>query len=105
MRHWTRLATVLPFALLGVPDLDTPILRRHDRDDARYLAAGERWGASVCRVGAAAGTVIGDRWVLTAGHVAANISPFSRSVRCGDRRFAIAEDHTYPGWVTKRESG
>lgn len=105
MRHWTRLATLLPFALLGVPDLAPTILRRHDRDDERYLAAGARWGASVCIVGSAAGTVIGDRWVLTAAHVAENISPFSRSVRCGERRFAIAEVHTWPGWITKRESG
>lgn len=104
MYRWARLATVLPFALLGVPDLAPAILRRHDRDDARYLAAGERWGASVCTVGAANGTLIGDRWVLTAGHVAANISPFSRSVRCGGRSFAIAEVHTWPGWTTG-ESG
>jgi hypothetical protein len=105
MHHWARLATVLPFALLGVPDLAPTILRRHDRDDARYLAAGERWGASVCTVGSAAGTVIGDRWVLTAGHVAGNISPFSRSVHCGERSFAIAGVYTYPGWTAKRESG
>jgi hypothetical protein len=103
--HWARLATVLPVALLGVADLTPPILRRHDRDDERYLAAGQRWGASVCTVGSAAGTLIGDRWVLTAGHVAANISPFSRSVHCGDRRFAIADVYTYPGWAMKRESG
>ncbi|HEU4881918.1 MAG TPA: trypsin-like serine protease [Longimicrobium sp.] len=105
MYHWTRLATLLPLALLGTTDLADPILRRHDRDDARYLAAGERWGASVCTVGSAAGTVIGDRWVLTAAHVAGNISPFSRSVRCGTRSFAIAEVYTYPGWARKRDSG
>ena len=105
MNHWARLTTVLPLALLGVLDFAPPILRRHDRDDERYLAAGERWGASVCTVGAAAGTVIGDRWVLTAGHVAANISPFSRSVRCGGRSFAIAEVYTWPGWTVKGGSG
>jgi hypothetical protein len=105
MHHWARLVTVLPIALLGVPDLAPTILRRHDRDDARYLAAGERWGASVCVVGAAAGTVIGDRWVLTAAHVAENISPFSRSVRCGDRSFPIDEVYTWPGWTTKRQAG
>jgi hypothetical protein len=105
MHHWARLATIVPFALLGVADLTPPILRRHDRDDARYLAAGERWGASVCAVGSAAGTLVGDRWILTAGHVAANISPFSRSAQCGGRSFAIAEVYTYPGWVMKRASG
>lgn len=108
MRHRARYAILLPLALLGLPDLApaaAPIVRRHDRDDARYLEAGARWGGSICTVGGAVGTVIGERWVLTAGHVAANISPFTRSVRCGDRRFAIAEVHTFPGWGAMRGAG
>ena len=108
MRHRARYAILLPLALLGLPELTSaaaPILRRHDRDDARYLEAGERWGGSVCAVGGAVGTLVGERWVLTAGHVAANISPFSRSVRCGGRRFPIAEVHTFPGWGVMRGSG
>jgi hypothetical protein len=43
--------------------------------------------------------------VLTAAHVAGNISPFSRSVRCGDRHFPIAEVHTFPGWGLMRGPG
>ena len=107
MRHWARYAALLPLALLGLPELTpaTPIVRRHDRDDARYLEAGARWGGSICEVGGAVGTLVGERWVLTAGHVAANISPFSRSVRCGGRHFFIAEVHTFPGWGVMRGSG
>jgi trypsin len=108
MRHWARYATLLPLALLGLPDLTpaaAPIVRRHDRDDARYLEAGERWGGPVCSVGGAVGTLVGERWVLTAGHVAANISPFSRSVRCGGGHFPIAEVHTFPGWGVMQGPG
>ena len=108
MRHRTRYAALLPLALLGLPELApaaAPIVRRHDRDDARYLEAGERWGGPVCSVGGAAGTLVGERWVLTAAHVAANISPFSRSVRCGGRPFPIAEVHTFPGWGAMRGPG
>lgn len=108
MRYRAAYATIFPLALLALPELTpaaTPVLRRHDRDDARYLEAGERWGSAVCAVGGAVGTLVGDRWVLTAGHVAANISPFSRSVRCGGRPFPIAEVHTFPGWVMQRGSG
>lgn len=100
MRPWARYAALLPLSLLGLTALTaaSPILRRHDRDDARYLEAGERWGGSICDVGGAVGTLVGEQWVLTAAHVAGNISPFSRSAHCGGRRFAIAEVHTFPGW-------
>ena len=59
------------------------ILRRHDRDDSMYIALAGRFAPAMCQVGNATGTLISDRWVVTAAHVAANISPFSRSVVCG----------------------
>ena len=63
------------------------ILRRHDRDDTRYVALAERFAPTMCELGGATGTLISDRWVITASHVVANISPFSRSVKCrGEHR-------------------
>lgn len=65
------------------------ILRRHDRDDSRYLALATRYAPAICQVGYATGTLITDRWIITAAHVVRNISPFSRSAVCGSEHRAI----------------
>ena len=82
---------------------DAPVVRRHDRPDERYLELGKEYGSSLCTVGNAAGTLVGDRWILTAGHVAANISPFSRSAQCNGASIPIADVYTYPGWGVKKD--
>ena len=75
------------------------IIRRHDRADERYLALGKEYGSSVCSVGGAVGTLIGSRWMVTAAHVASNISPFSRSVICGGVSIPIASVYSFPAWL------
>jgi len=62
-----------------------PIVIRHDRDDARYRELAEHYPA-VCDVGAGGvGVLIAPRWVLTAGHVARGVTPFSAAVGFGGR--------------------
>jgi hypothetical protein len=64
------------------------IVRRHDRDDAKYLELGAKYPA-VTRFSGGTATLIGERWLLTAGHVADNLSPFDQAVRFGDRNYEI----------------
>ena len=89
-------------ASYSIPAED-PILRRHDRADERYLALGKEYESSICSVGGAVGTLIGNQWLLTAGHVVTNISPFSRSAECGGVSIPIATVYTYPGWGIKSD--
>jgi hypothetical protein len=80
---------VLPLVFALITPHSEPIIRRHDRDDSRYIALATRYAPAICQVGYATGTLIGDRWIITAAHVARNISPFSRSVTCGSEHRAI----------------
>jgi hypothetical protein len=79
------------FTLLAglIAIVSPPVLRRHDRDDNRYLELATKYAPAICSVGNATGTLIGDRWIITAAHVTRNISPFSRSAECGTERRQI----------------
>jgi hypothetical protein len=88
---------------LGIAAADAhAVIRRHDRPDRRHTGTAGEYARVTCNVGGAMGTVVGDRWVLTAAHVVANLSPFSRSVRIGGRPIPIAAVYTYPGWTLQR---
>ncbi len=91
---------VLSSAFVSVPN--TPaIIIRHDRPDQRYLDLGARFPA-VGRVGRRMGdgTLIGDRWVVTAGHVANGLMRRSddHSVWFGERSYKVAKAYISPKW-------
>jgi len=83
--------------MLLVAESTHAIIRRHDRDDTRYLELGAQH-TSVTRLGGAAATLIDPRWMITAAHVAANLSPFDRSVRFNDKAYAIEGVVRHPKW-------
>jgi len=99
MHHIAALAVVL---LLLTPPAEG-IVRRHDRDDARYLEYGARFKA-VARIGGpppnpeGTGTLIAPQWVLTAGHVGDGISMRTPlpDVEFLDRRYEIEAIHVHP---------
>lgn len=64
------------------------IIRRHDREDARYLELAAKYPA-ITRLGGGTATLVEPRWLMTAGHVAANLSPFDNSVQFNGRTYAI----------------
>ena len=99
----SRAARFLAAAGLAVGFAASPadaVLRRHDRADTLYLET-RAYARGVGGLGGATGTLVGDRWVLTAAHVAANLSPFSRSFRIQGQSIPIDAVHTYPGWGTQ----
>ncbi len=63
-------AILISTALLFIAT-SADIVRRHDKNDSEYLALGAKYPA-VCIVGknGGDGTLVADRWVITAGHVA-----------------------------------
>ena len=81
------------------------VLRRHDRADSLYQALAKEHAPVLGNLAGAVGTLIGDRWVLTAGHVVLNLSPFSRSFRLGSERYPISDVYLYPGFAKKHAAG
>ena len=75
----------------------TPIIRRADRPDARYLEAGAKYNAVIAlgRVGDA--TLIAPQWLLTAGHVA-NAFRGRPSVEVGGRAYRIDRVAVHGAW-------
>ena len=91
--------------LVATPRPAGAIVRRDDRPDSLYRALAHDGAPVLGNLAGAMGTLVGDRWVLTAGHVVANLSPFSRSFRLGDERYPIAAVYVYPGFTTKTGAG
>jgi hypothetical protein len=102
MKH-ASLGCVVALAAIFIFESSTfGIIRRHDRDDAKYLSLGAKYPACT-RVGGGCGTLIGPQWILTAGHVANNLSPFQRTIAFNGKKYSIDAIDTHPDW--KRKSG
>lgn len=73
------------------------IIRRHDRDDARYLALGRPWKSVVdLKLPGGAGTLVRPSWVVTAAHAAALIK-LPHSIAVDGKEFAVKAVHSFPG--------
>ena len=80
--------------------LAPPIIRRADRPDSAYLAAGARYPAVVAIGRLGDGTLIAPRWVLTAAHVANALGNGRgpRALRIGGRDYTIERVVVHPKW-------
>lgn len=103
----SRLMLSVPFLCSMVARLASPgpretppalIVRRHDRPDSLYLELGARYPAVGAVGGRGDGTLIGPTWVLTAGHVAADLDTSRVRVRFGDREYEIRKAVVHPKW-------
>jgi len=75
------------------------IVIRHDRDDARYLALGERY-PEVVPVALGQGTLVAPDWILTAAHVVdGGLSPVSGSVTIQGETYPVERVALHPSWV------
>jgi hypothetical protein len=92
---------LLPVVLaLVVPS--NSIIRRDDRPDSSYCNIGREAKALVSIGRAGDGTLIGPRWVLTAGHVARSVStrqPGMQSVDIGGVTYAVKATFVHPEWT------
>ncbi|MCP3920879.1 MAG: trypsin-like serine protease [bacterium] len=73
-----------------------PIVFRADQTDAASIALAERFDATVMFVGDGCGTLIDERWILTAAHVARGLSPFSPRIRVGEKEYRVRRSFYHP---------
>ena len=90
------LCTSLLFVVLN-PAADAIIIR-HDRLDARYVKLGKEFRAYGDVVGAGS-TLISPRWLLTAAHVAKEISPYTSFASIGGHHYAIDRVIIHPDYA------
>ncbi|MEP0846141.1 MAG: trypsin-like serine protease [Phycisphaerae bacterium] len=93
--RWTLALTILATSASAVA-----IIRRHDREDGKYLELGSKYPA-VVRLGGGTATLVDPCWLLTAGHVTAGLSPFDRFVEIGGKRYAIEGVVRHPKWLAR----
>ncbi len=74
------------------------IIIRHDRPDARYVKLGKGFQAygDVVEAGS---TLIAPRWLLTAAHVAQEISPYTSFASIGGRQYTIDRVILHPDYA------
>ena len=95
--------TSLILALLLAPGVAVsaphPIVLRHDRDVRASLELAEGFPGTLACEGVGSGTLIAPTWVLTAGHVAQGMSPFSPHVLVDGKRRAVRQVVLHPKGV------
>jgi len=101
---FTRVILAFTAIVLASPAPARAVLIRHDRPDTNYKALAKTYSGPLGNVAGAMGTLIADRWVLTAAHVATNISPFSKSFWIGSEHVPIADVYLYPGWGRQQDA-
>ena len=97
-------AAILVALLSAIPWPAHAVLVRHDRPDSLYREFSRDYAPVLGNLGGAVGTLVGDRWVVTAAHVALNVSPFSRSFRIGAESVPISDIYIYPGFSKKKNA-
>lgn len=75
----------------------SPIVMRHDVDEAGYLRLAEEYGGSFVRLNVGCGTFIRSTWILTAAHVASS-SRVGNSVTVDGVAYAIKRKIIHPGF-------
>lgn len=106
-RPWAPARSLLTLLAVAAASAQAParaIIMRHDVPEASFLKMGERFPATakVKRKGSgprtgAEGTLVAPRWILTAAHVAATLSPGDVAILEG-RSHTISRVVRHPSW-------
>src|ERR1041385_7359485 len=91
------ISTPLPGSIGAVTP---PIVRRHDRPDSLYRNLARRFDAVGTAGWIGNAILIGDRWGVTAAHVAREMARESRKPRIwfGTRDYDVVAMYVYPRW-------
>lgn len=93
---------LFPVVVALVVPTSEPIIRRADRPDSAYCQLAARSKALVSIGRAGDGTLIGAKWVLTAGHVANAVStrqPDRRTVDIAGVTYRVTATFVHPDWT------
>lgn len=104
MRTPSAIASALILSILLKPVFVDAIVVRHDRDDRSFLELAKNFPATVTFHHAGSGfamdgmgTLVAPRWVLTAGHIAAELAPGDLA-ELGGSNYKIDAIVQHPGW-------
>jgi hypothetical protein len=84
--------------LVGFTATSPAIIIRHDRDDAKYVALAKPFTAVGDVIGAVC-TLISPEWVITAAHVAEEVSPYTSFVTFNGKDYAIDRVYIHPSYL------
>ncbi|QDU69760.1 S1 family peptidase [Engelhardtia mirabilis] len=93
------LTTLLLLPHLWTAPAPWPVFFRHDRDPSAALELGRRFDATVRCGPGDSGTLVAERWVLTAAHVAHGLSPFTPLVTVGGVDYPVVRRVFHPDSV------
>jgi hypothetical protein len=89
-----RLVAVITVALYAT--VSEGVIRRHDREDAKYIALGSRF-EMVGRLGGVTCTLIAPRWAITAAHTLEENPPFPPlRATFGGKSYVVARVFVHP---------
>lgn len=101
MKFFSGLALMTTLAIM--PLTVQAIVVRHDKPDSDYVIERSQYPCVARVSGFAEGTLVGDRWVLTAAHVAMGLNPFNGYTEIAGKRYRVKKVIFHPKGDIEKE--
>lgn len=88
-------------SLMALAAISPAIIIRHDRDDAKYVELAKPFNAVGDVIGAVC-TLVEPQWVITAAHVAEEVSPYTSFVTINGKDYAVDRVYIHPSYLNER---